>query len=60
MIETANMKKIEIILSHGMLPNVHNVLKDLNIGGMSHYEIEGSGKILALLLHTPDKPHQST
>ena len=26
-----------------MLPNVHNVLKDLNVGGMSHYEIEGSG-----------------
>ena len=37
------MKKIEIIISHGMLPNVHNALKDLNVGGMSHYEIEGSG-----------------
>ena len=54
------MKKIEIIISHGMLPDVHNALKDLNIGGMSHYEIEGSGKILLLLLHTPNNPHQST
>lgn len=44
-IETANMKKIEIIIPHGMLPGVHNVLKDLNVGGMSHYEIEGSGRV---------------
>jgi nitrogen regulatory protein PII len=44
-IEPANMKKIEIILPHGMLPDVHSVLKDLNVGGMSHYEIEGSGRV---------------
>lgn len=44
-IETAHMKKIEIIVPHGRLPEVHNVLKDLNVGGMSHYEISGSGRI---------------
>ena len=46
-IETAHMKKIEIIVPHGRLPDAHNVLKDLNVGGMSHYEIEGSGRVKA-------------
>jgi nitrogen regulatory protein PII len=27
------------------LPEVHNVLNTLNVGGMSHYEISGSGRI---------------
>jgi nitrogen regulatory protein PII len=44
-IETANMKKIEIIVPHGVLPAIHNVLIDLNVGGMTHYEIEGSGRV---------------
>ena len=44
-IETVHMKKIEIIIPHGRLPFVHSVLKDLNVGGMSHYEISGSGRI---------------
>jgi nitrogen regulatory protein PII len=41
-IETAHMKKIEIIIPHGRLPEVHSVLHNLNVGGMSHYEISGS------------------
>jgi nitrogen regulatory protein PII len=44
-IETAHMKKIEIIIPHGRLPEVHSVLHNLNVGGMSHYEISGSGRI---------------
>lgn len=39
------MKKVEIITPNGRLKDVHNVLMDLNVGGMSHYGIEGSGRI---------------
>jgi nitrogen regulatory protein P-II 1 len=39
------MKQIEIIIPSARLTDVHNVLKGLNVGGMSHYEIEGTGKI---------------
>jgi nitrogen regulatory protein PII len=39
------MKKVEIITPNGRLSDVHKVLKDLNVGGMSHYGIEGSGRI---------------
>ena len=46
-VEMSHMKKIEIILPHGMLPDAHSVLKDLNVGGMSHYEIAGSGRVKA-------------
>jgi nitrogen regulatory protein PII len=41
------MKRIEIIIPHGKLADVHNILKDVNAGGMSYYRIEGSGKIKA-------------
>jgi nitrogen regulatory protein P-II 1 len=41
------MKEIEIIIPNGRLTDVHSVLKGLNIGGMSHYGIEGTGKIKA-------------
>jgi nitrogen regulatory protein P-II 1 len=34
-----------IIIPHGRLPEVQSVLNDLNVGGMSHYEISGSGRI---------------
>lgn len=44
-IELAHMKKLEIILPHGLLPDVHSLIKDLNVGGMSHYEIAGAGKV---------------
>jgi nitrogen regulatory protein P-II 1 len=39
------MKRIEIIIAHGMLADVHEILKDVNVGGMSHYRIEGSGRV---------------
>lgn len=39
------MKKVEIIVPNGRLSDVHQVLTDLNVGGMSHYGIEGSGKV---------------
>jgi nitrogen regulatory protein P-II 1 len=41
------MKKVEIIIPHGMLVNAHNVLKELNVGGISYYSISGSGKVKA-------------
>lgn len=39
------MKKIEIIIPNGRLTDVHNALMDLNVGGMSHYGIQGSGRV---------------
>ena len=41
------MKRIEIIIPHGKLADVYDILKDVNAGGMSYYRIEGSGKIKA-------------
>jgi nitrogen regulatory protein PII len=41
------MKRIEIIIPHGRLADAHNVLKDLNVGGMSYHRIEGSGRVKA-------------
>jgi nitrogen regulatory protein P-II 1 len=41
------MKKIEIIIPHEGLTEAHNVLKDVNVGGISHYRIEGSGRVKA-------------
>ncbi len=41
------MKKVEIITPNGHLADVHDVLKELNVGGMSHYGIEGAGRIKA-------------
>jgi nitrogen regulatory protein P-II 1 len=39
------MKKIELFIPDRRLDDVVEVLKDANIGGMSHYRIEGRGKI---------------
>lgn len=39
------MKKIEQFIPYRRLDDVIEVLKDANIGGMSHYRIEGRGKI---------------
>lgn len=41
------MKRIEIIIPHRELNAVHEILKDVNTGGMSYYTIEGSGRIKA-------------
>jgi nitrogen regulatory protein P-II 1 len=41
------MKLIEIIIPHRELEDVHQILKDLNTGGMSYYKVEGSGRIKA-------------
>lgn len=41
------MKRIEIIIPHRMLGDVHGILKEVNVGGMSHYRIEGSGRVKA-------------
>ena len=39
------MKKIELFIPDRRLDDVIEVLKNENIGGMSHYRIEGKGKI---------------
>jgi nitrogen regulatory protein P-II 1 len=39
------MKKIELFIPDRRLDDVVDVLKDENVGGMSHYRIEGMGKI---------------
>ncbi|MEO9320374.1 MAG: P-II family nitrogen regulator [Nitrososphaera sp.] len=41
------MKKVEIITPNGHLTEVHAVLRDMNVRGMSHYPIEGAGRIKA-------------
>lgn len=41
------MKKFEIIVPHRKLGDVSEILKSANTGGMSHYKIEGRGKIKA-------------
>ena len=41
------MKRIEIIIPHRMLADAHNILKEANVGGISHYKIEGSGRVKA-------------
>jgi nitrogen regulatory protein P-II 1 len=39
------MKRIEIIIPHRLLADAHGILKEVNVGGMSHYRIEGSGRV---------------
>jgi nitrogen regulatory protein P-II 1 len=39
------MKRIEIIIPHRMLADAHEILKEVNVGGMSHYRMEGSGRV---------------
>jgi len=39
-----NMKRIELIIPHRELKEAHEILKDVNTGGMSIYKIEGTGK----------------
>jgi nitrogen regulatory protein P-II 1 len=41
------MKKFEIIIPHRRLDDVSEILKSANTGGMSHYKIEGRGKVKA-------------
>ena len=41
------MKKFEIIIPHRRLDDVSKILKSANTGGMSHYRIEGRGKVKA-------------
>lgn len=41
------MKKLELIIPDRRLDEVSEILKDANIGGMSHSRIEGKGKVKA-------------
>jgi nitrogen regulatory protein P-II 1 len=41
------MKRVEIIIPHRMLEDAHEIIKDVNTGGMSYYTVEGSGRIKA-------------
>ena len=43
------MKRIEIIIPHRKLEAAHEILKNVNAGGMSYYKIEGAGNIKAEL-----------
>ncbi len=40
-----NMKKLEIIVPNGRERDVHRELISLNVGGMSYYGVEGSGRV---------------
>jgi len=41
------MKKMEIIIPDRRLNDVSDILKNANTGGMSHYRIQGRGKVKA-------------
>jgi len=41
------MKRIEIMLPYRLLADAHVILKEVNVGGMSHYRIEESGRVKA-------------
>jgi len=41
------VKKLEIIIPHRRLDDVNEILKSANTGGMSHYKVEGRGKVKA-------------
>ena len=41
------MKRIEIIIPDSKLEDAHEILKDVNHGGMSYYMVQGSGRIKA-------------
>jgi nitrogen regulatory protein P-II 1 len=41
------MKKFEIIILHRKLDDASEILKSANTGGMSHYTVEGRGKVKA-------------
>jgi nitrogen regulatory protein P-II 1 len=38
------MKRIELIIPHRELKEAHEILKDVNAGGMTYYKVEGSGR----------------
>lgn len=44
------MKRIELIIPDSKLEDAHEILKNVNSGGMSYYSIEGSGRIKAELI----------
>jgi nitrogen regulatory protein P-II 1 len=41
------MKRIELIIPDSKLEDAHEILKDVNRGGMNYYVVEGSGRIKA-------------
>jgi nitrogen regulatory protein P-II 1 len=41
------MKKFEILVPHRRLDDVSEILKSANTGRMSHYKVEGRGKVKA-------------
>lgn len=41
------MKKIEIIVPDRLFNDVNRIVKDVEIGGMTYYRVEGRGKIKA-------------
>jgi len=41
------MKKLELFIPDRRLDEVSDILKKANVGGMSHYRIEGRGKVKA-------------
>ena len=42
------LKRLEIIIPHRWLSEIDDVLKDMQIGGMSATQIEGRGKVKPL------------
>jgi nitrogen regulatory protein P-II 1 len=41
------MKKIELIIPDSRLKDAHEILGNVNSGGMSYYTVEGSGRVKA-------------
>lgn len=54
------MKKVEIIIPNGLVDLAHNVLKELNVGGMSYYQISGSGRVKADPVVAATHPEQKS
>ena len=44
----AQLKKVEIIIPHRWLSEIDDLLKDMQIGGISTIQIEGRGKVKPL------------
>ena len=47
-VSIVQLKKLEIIIPHRWLSEIDDVLKDMQIGGMSATRIEGRGKVKPL------------
>ena len=52
----SQLKKIEIIIPHRWLTEIDDLLKGMQIGGLSTIQIEGRGKVKLYLLQLNEVP----